>query len=111
MNPMAYGVNFVVRGVCPIAGLSRQVDGKLGMRRRTPGELGNSDIAELLAAEAEKASYPLQRALRKAGRSAFLWPVEAAELARQNRSLTELRAIGPFLEKLILGWLDSPPEA
>src|SRR2546423_7867103 len=74
------------------------------------GHLSNAQIAELLAAEADKASYPVQRALRKAGRSAFLWPMEAAELARQKRSLTELRGIGPYLEKVIKNWLEKPPQ-
>jgi histidinol phosphatase-like PHP family hydrolase len=71
--------------------------------------LTNGDLAELLAAEAENASYPVQRALRKAGRAAFLWPREAAEMAEEQQSLTELRGVGPYIEKLILGWLQDPP--
>jgi histidinol phosphatase-like PHP family hydrolase len=71
--------------------------------------LTNGDIAELLATEAENASYPVQRALRKAGRAAFLWPREAAEMAQEEQSLTELRGVGPYIEKLILGWLQDPP--
>ena len=31
------------------------------------------------------------------------------DLAAQNRSLTELRGIGPFIEKQIRRWLDKPP--
>lgn len=73
-------------------------------------ELTNSDIAELLAAEAEKAVYPIQRALRKAGRSAFLWPIEAREMIRQKRTLTELRGVGPYIENMIKRWLEHPPE-
>jgi histidinol phosphatase-like PHP family hydrolase len=69
----------------------------------------NGDIAELLAAEAESASYPIQRALRKAGRAAFFWPIEAGEMLRQKRSLTEFRGIGPYIEKLIRGWLGGRP--
>lgn len=72
-------------------------------------ELDNATIAELLSCEAEKATYPLQKALRKAARSAFLWPEEAADLLRQECSLTELSAVGPYLEKLIRGWLIRPP--
>jgi histidinol phosphatase-like PHP family hydrolase len=72
-------------------------------------DLTNSEIGELLAAEAENAQYPLQRALRRAGRASFLWPREAAELARQGRSLTELQGVGPFLDKLIHKWLEKPP--
>jgi len=32
-----------------------------------------------------------------------------ADLAAQNRSSTELRGIGPFIEKQIRRWLDMPP--
>jgi DNA polymerase (family 10) len=69
----------------------------------------NSDIAELLARSAETAKQPLQRALRRAARRAFLWPQEAEEMHRRKQSLTELSGIGPYLEKLIVGWLDDNP--
>jgi len=78
------------------------------MKRRAPEKVSNADIGELLATAAESATYPLQRALRRAGRASFLWPVEAVELARQGRSLTELSAVGPFLEGLIRKWLTEP---
>jgi histidinol phosphatase-like PHP family hydrolase len=45
----------------------------------------------------------------RAARSAFLWPEEGAGIAAQNRSLTELRAIGPFIESQIRRWLDKAP--
>lgn len=67
----------------------------------------NSDIAELLAQAAETAKQPLQRALRRAARRAFLWPQEAEEMHRRKQSLTELSGIGPYLEKLIVGWLNN----
>jgi len=70
--------------------------------------LSNIQIAELLALQAERESGFLARAFRRASRSAFLWPQEVAELAEQNRSPTELRAIGPFIEKQISRWLDRP---
>jgi DNA polymerase (family 10) len=70
----------------------------------------NSDIAELLARSAETAKQPLQRALRRAARRAFLWPQEAEDMHRRNQSLTELFGIGPYLEKLIVGWLDDDPK-
>jgi len=72
--------------------------------------LDNAGIAELLARESETASHILQRAMRKAARRAFLWPEEAADLRREGRSLTEFSGIGPYLEKLIRGWLENPPE-
>jgi putative hydrolase len=72
--------------------------------------LGNSAIAELLGQEGEKASPPLNRAFKRASRTALLWPQEAAELAASNHRLTALKGIGPYLEKVILRWIDSPPE-
>jgi len=71
--------------------------------------LSNSDVAELLARQAERESGILSRAFRRAARSAFLWPEEIAQVAAQNRSLTELLAIGPFIEKQIRRWLDKLP--
>jgi histidinol phosphatase-like PHP family hydrolase len=72
--------------------------------------LSNSEIAELLAREAEKESGILARAYRRAARSAFLWPDQVVDLVEQNRPLTELRAIGPFITKRILHWIDNPPK-
>jgi histidinol phosphatase-like PHP family hydrolase len=71
--------------------------------------LSNTALAELLAQQAERESGVLSRAFRRAARSAILWPEEAAQVAAQNRSLTELRAIGPFIERQIRRWLDKPP--
>jgi histidinol phosphatase-like PHP family hydrolase len=71
--------------------------------------LSNTEIAELLARKAERESGILSRAFRRAARSAFLWPEEVAEVVAQNRSLTELRAVGPFIERQIRRWIDKPP--
>lgn len=71
--------------------------------------LSNTDLAELLARQAERESGILSRAFRRAARAAFLWPEEASHIAARNRSLTELRGIGPFIEKQIRQWLDKPP--
>ena len=71
--------------------------------------LTNSDLAELLALEGEGAKYPAQKALRRASRRAFLWEEEAADVAASGRSLTELAAIGPYIEQLLKRWLDKPP--
>lgn len=71
--------------------------------------LTNSDIAELLAREAETAKMPAQKALRRASRRALFWPEEAATLLRQGRSLTELAAVGPYLGSLIKRWIEAPP--
>ena len=72
--------------------------------------LTNSDIAELLATEAQTAKQPLQKALRRAARRAFIWPEEAAQLLRENRSLQELSGVGPSLEKLIHRWIERAPQ-
>lgn len=72
--------------------------------------LTNTEIAELLAREAEQESGILSRAYRRAARSAFLWPEEASDLTKQSRPLTELRSIGPFITKRIQRWIDNPPK-
>jgi histidinol phosphatase-like PHP family hydrolase len=71
--------------------------------------LSNSGIAELLATEAETSKQPLQKAFRRASRKALLWPEEAHQLLRDGGSLTELPGIGPYLEKILMRWFDSPP--
>jgi hypothetical protein len=71
--------------------------------------LKNSSIAELLATEAETSKQPLQKALRRASRRAFLWPEEAAILLREQRSLEELSGVGPYLNKIIRRWIEHPP--
>ncbi|HLH56453.1 MAG TPA: PHP domain-containing protein [Verrucomicrobiae bacterium] len=72
-------------------------------------ELTNSDIAELLAIEAETAKHHVQRAFRRASRAALLWPEEAADVLNREESLASLPAIGPFLEKFLRRWLEDPP--
>jgi putative hydrolase len=70
--------------------------------------LENQAIGELLARKAEDTPPPAQRALRRAAKRAFLWQIEAAELARAGTSLTELSGVGPYIEKLIRQWLRTP---
>lgn len=69
----------------------------------------NSQFAELLARQSERETGILARAFRRAARSAFLWPESVTDLLAQNRSLTELRGIGPFLANQLLRWADRPP--
>ena len=76
------------------------------MRKRIHSVLSNTDIAELLAQQAERETGILSRAYRRAARNAFLWPEEISHLVAQNRPLTELRGIGPFMEKQIRNWFD-----
>jgi hypothetical protein len=78
------------------------------VKARRDYPITNKVIAELLAREAEDASYHLARAFRRAARSAFLWPREAIEVIENGESLTALPGIGPYLEKNIRGWIDQP---
>ncbi len=71
--------------------------------------LTNAEIAELLAVEAQSAKMPTQKALRRASRRALMWDEQASSLFRQGRSLTELTAVGPYIEKLITRWMEKPP--
>ena len=76
------------------------------MPERIHSVLSNTNIAELLAQQAERETGILPRAYRRAARNAFLWPEEVSHLVAQNRPLTELRGIGPFIEKQIRNWFD-----
>lgn len=67
----------------------------------------------MLAREAERAKQPLQRAPRRAARRVFLWPEEVADLLQRGVNLTQLPGIGPYLNRMILQWLEEtsePPE-
>ena len=57
----------------------------------------------------ETASPMVGKALRKASRLAFTWPEEATTLLATGRSLTEFTGVGPYLEKVIEGWVEKPP--
>jgi putative hydrolase len=73
--------------------------------------LSNGDIAELLALEAEKTTEALKgKALRRASRAAFMWPIECADLLAQKRLLIELHGVGPYISRLIQGWMEKPPK-
>ena len=67
----------------------------------------NDQLSELLARASE--NEPEERkskALRRAARTAWMWPVEAEEVS----DLTELRNVGPYVADVIRGLLDDPPE-
>ena len=83
--------------------------GNVGERFDPAPALTNAVLAELLALEAEKQSHFLAKALRRASRLAFTWPEEAATLLEQGRSITELPAIGPYLAKVVQGWIEEAP--
>ena len=78
-------------------------------RKISEQEITNVVIAEWLALEAEEAEGILKKAFRRASRSALLWPEEVIDLAATGRSLTELASVGPFIQRMILGWMEKPP--
>lgn len=72
--------------------------------------LSNARLADLLYGAADNYEDNKQRALRRAGRYALVWPEEAHEVAASGRSLRDLPAVGPFVARQIHEWLEDPPE-
>jgi putative hydrolase len=72
--------------------------------------LSNGVLAELLWRASDEEATHRRRALRRAAAAARFWSEEAAGLAETGRSLTELRAVGPWVAGHIHAWLDAPPE-
>lgn len=72
--------------------------------------LNNASIAELLILEAAKAEGHRELAYRRAAHSAFMWPIEAADLLKGGQPLTELSGIGSSLARRIQQWRESPPK-
>ncbi|HWC69872.1 MAG TPA: PHP domain-containing protein [Actinomycetota bacterium] len=70
----------------------------------------NAALGELLWRESAQESDHRRRALERAARAARFWPEEAADLARAERSLTELRAVGPWIARRLHEWLEDPPD-
>jgi histidinol phosphatase-like PHP family hydrolase len=70
----------------------------------------NGDLSELLWRAGDEETAHRRRALHQASRAARYWIEEARDLAEAGRSLTELRAVGPWVAARIHGWLDEPPE-
>jgi putative hydrolase len=71
--------------------------------------LSNGDLAELLRHAGDEETAHRRRALHRAARAARYWPEEAEALALAGGSLTELRAVGPWVAARIHAWLDDPP--
>ena len=71
--------------------------------------LSNADLAEILAGLAKDADGVRQKALKRAARSAFLWPEEAADVLASGRSLTELRSVGPFIARELQTRIEDRP--
>jgi histidinol phosphatase-like PHP family hydrolase len=71
--------------------------------------LSNAELSELLWRAGDEETAHRRRALHRAGRAARNWAEEAADVAAAGRSLTELRAVGPWVAARIHAWLDEPP--
>jgi histidinol phosphatase-like PHP family hydrolase len=71
--------------------------------------LPNGDLAVLLWNASRDEKDHRRRALERASRAARFWPEEAGEVAAAGRSLTELRAVGPWVAAKIHEWLDASP--
>jgi histidinol phosphatase-like PHP family hydrolase len=72
--------------------------------------LSNRDLSELCALASEREEGTKAKALRRAARSALMWPEEVRDLVAVGRSPTELRSVGPYVTRMLLDWLSSPPE-
>lgn len=90
--------------------MTRQVEAQKAASKGTTECFSNSQIAELLALGAETAKMPLQKALRRASRKAFMWEEEAAVLFGNEGSLTRLAGVGTTLDRIIRHWIQNPPE-
>jgi histidinol phosphatase-like PHP family hydrolase len=71
--------------------------------------LSNAEIGELLWNAGREETDHRRRALEKASRASRFWPEEASDLATAGRSLTELRAVGPWVAARIEAWVGDPP--
>lgn len=71
----------------------------------------NIGLAELLAQESDKHEGNKQKAARRASRYALAWPVEAEDLvADPEAKVTDLASVGPWVGRLIQGWIEEPPD-
>lgn len=72
--------------------------------------LTNEQIAELLALAAEEHEGNKEKAARRASRKAYGWAEEVADMVEEGKSLKLLAGVGPWVSRLILDWLEDPPE-
>ena len=67
------------------------------MARKRGGEVVTNEHCRTPRPRAKTAAAPvIGKALRRASRLAFTWEVEAAELLRNSRPLTDLKGVGLF---------------
>jgi DNA polymerase (family 10) len=70
----------------------------------------NAEIAELLFVTSDAEEDRKQKALRRAARASLMWPEECAAILARGGALTELPTVGPYVERVINGWFESPPD-
>lgn len=71
----------------------------------------NRVIAEILLAASDSAETDQRRrALRRAGRAALMWPVEAHDLQLRGEPLTSLSKVGPWVAAQMLAHAGDPVE-
>lgn len=72
----------------------------------------NIEVAELLAQESAQQEGNKQKAARRASRHALAWPVEVEDVvADPDAKLTDLASVGPWVARLIQGWIEDPPDS
>ena len=72
--------------------------------------VSNRQVSELAAVAAGDYEGNKQRALRRCSHVALMWAEEAADLLLQDRPLTELEGVGNWLQDILKGWIEEPPE-
>jgi histidinol phosphatase-like PHP family hydrolase len=75
----------------------------------TERTLSNADLGELLWRARAAEDGHRRQALERASRASRFWQEEAADVVLAGRSLTELRAVGPWVAARIHELLDAPP--
>jgi putative hydrolase len=69
----------------------------------------NAMLSEMLARASERETDRKAKAMRRAARSALMWPDEVADVhAAEGRSLSELRSVGPWLARVIAEMIEAP---
>lgn len=99
------------RGTTPPTSVGAMNHHGMGMPVLMDGNstLSNADLGELLWRTGGEHQGHRRQALERASRASRFWPEEAADLAGADRSLTELRAVGPWVAAQIHAWLERPP--
>jgi histidinol phosphatase-like PHP family hydrolase len=71
--------------------------------------LHNGQIGTLLLHAAADQEGHRRLALERAGKEAWRWPEEAADIVENGRSLTDLTSVGPRVAEQIRRWIEGAP--